>query len=328
MNHIVKKLISVLLISVMPLSMLSACGNIGGTASGGKKVLLSMTDTDDTFRKNLTDALTAAASSEGVTLDISYCGSSLEQQTADISSAESKGYSAVIVRLIDSSTALQMEVAAGKLPIIFVNNQPDDAYLTKDKYVYVGSDEEEAGKLQAEWVLKKLGNPSDMDAIIMMGEKGHSGTIGRTTAVQYTVKDNGCTLNTVFKDYANWTAEGAAADMKTVFKTGKSFDAIFCNNDTMALGVIEALKEEGIDPSTVPVCGVDATADGCEAISKGEMAFTAFQNAEGQAKGALQAAKVLAGGEKLKSVEGSTKDGKYVWIPFEGVDASNVTAYK
>ena len=43
-------------------------------------------------------------------------------------------------------------------------------------------------------------------------------------------------------------------------------DCVICNNDSMALGVMEACKNSGIDCSTLPILGVDATADGCEAI--------------------------------------------------------------
>ncbi len=328
MRKTVKKLFAVALTSAMALMMLAGCGNIAGSASGGKKILLSMNDDQDTFRKLLIDGMTAAAASEGVTLDVAYCGNSLEQQTEDISKAAANGYSAVIVRLVDASTALQMEVAAGDLPVVFVNNQPDENYLKKDKYIYAGSSEEDAGKLQAEWALKKLGNPSSMNVIIMMGEKGHSATIGRTDAVRHTLADNGCKMNVVFKDYANWSDAEAASRMKMFFRTGQSYDAVFCNNDTMALGVVEAIREAGTDPSTVPICGVDATADGCASIESGGMGFTAFQNAEGQAKGAVQAAIVLSKNGKITSVEGGTEDGKYVLVPFEAVDSSNVSKYK
>ncbi len=328
MRKLFRKIFAVTLTSAMALMLLSGCGNITAASSGGKKFLLSMNDEDDTFRKMLVDGMTSAAAEEGVTLDVSFCGNSLEQQTADISKAAANGYSAVIVRLVDASTALQMEVAAGDLPVIYVNNQPDEEYLEKDKYVYAGSSEEDAGALQAEWALKKLGNPSSMNVIIMMGEKGHSATIGRTNAVRHTLTDNGCNVNVVFKDYANWSDTEAAEKMAIFFRTGQPYDAIFCNNDTMALGVVEALKANGVDPSTVPVCGVDATSDGCASIESGEMGFTAFQNAEGQAKGAIKAAKVLSDNGKISSIEGGTKDGKYVLVPFEAVDASNVSKYK
>ena len=72
---------------------------------------------------------------------------------------------------------------------------------------------------------------------------------------------------------------------------------------------MEACKEAGIDLSTLPVLGVDATADGCEAIKNGEMAICLANNTNGQ------------------DVEGITEDGLYVWVPFEKVDNSNVSEY-
>lgn len=64
-------------------------------------------------------------------------------------------------------------------------------------------------------------------------------------------------------------------------KTGSPVDCVICNNDGMALGVVEACKEAGIDLGTLPVLGVDATSDGCEAIKNGDMAFTVYQSGLG-----------------------------------------------
>ena len=57
MRKTVKKLFAVALTSAMALMMLAGCGNIAGSASGGKKILLSMNDDQDTFRKLLIDGL-------------------------------------------------------------------------------------------------------------------------------------------------------------------------------------------------------------------------------------------------------------------------------
>ena len=111
-------------------------------------------------------------------------------------------------------------------------------------------------------------------------------------------------------------------------KTGQDVDAIFCNNDTMALGAVEGLKEFGLDCSKIPVTGVDATADGCASILAGEMAFTVLQDAKGQASAAVQAASVLGKGGDLSTVEGASEDLKYVWVPFSPVDASNAASIK
>jgi ABC-type sugar transport system substrate-binding protein len=66
--------------------------------------------------------------------------------------------------------------------------------------------------------------------------------------------------------------------------TGKKFDALMCNNDEMALGSIDAFKENQIDLTKFPIVGVDAIDDGCKAILSGDMKFTVYQSAKNKAK--------------------------------------------
>ena len=96
----------------------------------------------------------------------------------------------------------------------------------------------------------------------------------------------------------------------------------------MALGACKALKDQGMDPASIPVTGVDATADGCASIAAGEMAFTVFQDADGQGKAAVAAAAALGKGKTVSAVKGATEDGMFVWVPFVPVDASNVSQYQ
>ncbi len=333
-NRLFNRIFACVLTGALVIGALSGCGSkassgaSSGSGSGGGKILFIMTDVEDTFRKTLSDAVVSAGKSKGVTLDMVETGSDIQQQVDLVSSAKSKGYTAIILRAADASTAPQMNGSAGDLPIIYVNSEPSIDHLTQDKYIYVGSDEYEPGKYQAEYVLKKLGNPKSLNVIIFGGEKGHPATVLRTKSVKDTLKKNGCKANYVFLDTANWSDTEALEKFRIFMKTGQSVDVIFCNNDTMALGTLEGLKEYGLDYTKIPVCGVDATADACASIAAGEMAFTAFQNAKGQAEAAVEAAMVLGNGGSISTVEGSTSDGKYVYVPFEAVDASNVSKYQ
>ncbi len=328
-KNILPRIISVLTISVLMVTALIGCASGGSSQSssgGGTKVLFIMTDVNDTFRATLADAIQAAAKDQGVSLDMVETGGSMDTEIDLISSAKSKGYNAIILRPADNSAALQLNVTSNDLPIIYVNNQPSDDHLTANKYIYVGSDEKQAGQYQAEYVIGKLGTGS-MNVIIFEGEKGHSATINRTAAVKTTLKDNGVNANYVFVDYANWSDTEAEAKFDIFMKTGQTVDAIFCNNDTMALGAVNALKKYGLDYTKIPICGVDATADGCASISAGEMAFTVLQNAAGQGAKAVEAAAILGSGGTLEKVEGASEDCKYIWVDFEPVDKSNVSKY-
>lgn len=43
-----------------------------------------------------------------------------------------------------------------------------------------------------------------------------------------------------------------------LLKTTK-YDCIISNNDAMALGAVEAMQQQGLDPKSVPIVGIDAT---------------------------------------------------------------------
>jgi inositol transport system substrate-binding protein len=245
-----------------------------------------------------------------------------------IEQAAQNGYSGCICRLADASTALQMEVAAGDMPIVFVNNDPTSELLKDSKYVYIGSPEQDAGKYEAEYVWNKLGNPTSINLVIMKGEKGHSATEGRSKAAIKYFRDNGVDVNLVFSDYANWTDENAYKYMGILSSVGGKYDAVICNNDTMALGVVKYMQDNGISTKDIPVCGVDATADGCASIAAGGMQFTVLQSAEGQGAKAVEAIAAMVKGNSISDIAGATEDGKYIWVDFEKVDASNVADYQ
>lgn len=330
MNMKFTKLLSIVFTMMLTLTLIAGCGGAkseGGSA-GGSKILYTLTDEDDTFRATLSDAIRNAAKDQGVTLDVQYCGNDIEEQKKQIAGAKAAGYDAIICRLVDTSTALQMEVVANGLPIIFVNNEPDKEYLKEDEFVCVASYEQDAGKFQAEYVWNKLGKPSSLNLIILEGEKGHSGAIGRTNAVKYFFRDNQVDANIVFMDNANWSDTEAYEKLDVFKMTGQPFDAIICNNDTMALGAVKWLKDNGYDTSKYLVAGVDATADGCQSIVDGGMYMTVLQDAGSQGARAVEAAVALGNGKSLSSIEGASKDHKYVWVPFVPVDATNVNEYK
>lgn len=73
---------------------------------------------------------------------------------------------------------------------------------------------------------------------------------------------------------------------------------------------------------------MNATADGCTAITNGTMNFTVYQSATGQGERLIQAGKILAQGGSIKDLDGAAENEKYVWVPFEKVDASNVRNYQ
>lgn len=324
-----KKTLSILLSMVLlGMAVLSGCGSTSGNAASAKevKILLALNEMD-TFRQTLVAAAQNAASQEGIQLDVKDAEGSIEKQVGFLKSAKEDGYHVILCSAVSAETAVELKASADGIPIIFINSCPEDQQLKKDSYIYVGSDESVAGQFQAEYVLNKFANKDEINVVLLMGPKGHSATKGRTSGIKQTLDASGKKINYVFEDYANWNQAQAKELFEVFLKTGSAVDCVMCNNDAMALGVIEACKEAKINLSELPILGVDATADGCAAIQNGDMAFTVYQSALGQGETAVKAALKFALGESVDSLDGVAEDEKYVWVPFEPVDAQNVTDY-
>ena len=64
---------------------------------------------------------------------------------------------------------------------------------------------------------------------------------------------------------------GAQVVVECLLEQGVDFDCVICDNDEMALGVIEALEAAGWDPGAAPIVSVDHTAEGAAALESGKL---------------------------------------------------------
>lgn len=321
-----RKAAALLGVLVLLLTTATGCGGQGAEIHKDVRIFLTLNEMD-TFRQTLVDAAEAKAAQAGVQLDVEDAQGSIENQVEQIKRAAQEGYDVILCSAVSTDTTVELKASAEDTPIVFFNSCPDDKHLEAEKYVYVGSDEQVAGQFQAEFVLDKLSGKNEINVVLIKGPSSHSATLGRTNGVKRALEASGKKINYVFEDSANWNTDEAKALFELFLQTGSSADCVICNNDGMALGVVEACKEAGIDMASLPILGVDATADGCAAIRNGEMAFTVYQSGVGQGEAAIDMAIKLATGKNTKDTEGITEDGKYVWVDFEKVDSSNVSQY-
>ncbi len=290
------------------------CGKSG---SPQQVVGVSMAHFDDNFLTILRTAMTDYAKTlPGVALQFTDAQGDVGKQLSQIENFVAQEAAAIIVNATDSSATPSMtKIARGAgVPIVYVNRRPAEETLP-DGVVFVGSEELQAGTLEME-ELARLMNYRGTVAI-MVGELTSNGAQLRTKAVEQVVaKYPG--MRIVEKQVGNFQRERGLDLMNNWLTAGTQIDAVAANNDEMAIGAIMAIRQAGIPDGKILVGGVDATPDGLAELVKGTLAVTVFQDARGQAKGAVDAAVALARGERMD---------RFVWIPFELVTKQNYKSF-
>ena len=314
------------LVGVLSVLALGGCQKGSGTNGDGVDIYYAAIESGD-YYEGWAKQLEEEAKGAGASFQVGYAENSVETQNSQVKDALKEGCNVLLCGPVSSETVTDIKAAAGEMPIVFLNNAPDDKELESDKYIYVASDGFMAGQYQAEYILEKYQDREEINVAILKGPKGASGAEGRTNGLKKTLEKSGKKINYVFEDNAGWSTEQAQELMGIFLDTGNKVDCVAANNDDMALGAIAACEEAKADMDSIIFLGVDASVKGCQSITEGKLDFTVYQAMSSQISAAVEAAGRLAAGKSIKGIDGATEDRKYVLVPFEKVDAGNVAQY-
>lgn len=165
------------------------------------------------------------------------------------------------------------------------------------------------------------------DANALLKEAGKKDLVyyDSKASTKYLVDQNGKWSASAANDYMNTILSAYSEANKNMV------ELVIANNDEMAKGAISALQaagyNEGDGGKTIPVFGVDATADARALIEEGKMTASVMQDAAGMAKtittlaGNVKDGKNLMDGIKEKFTVDS--DVAKVRVPYQKYDASS-----
>ena len=343
-----KKWTAALLAGVMLVS-LAGCRREEEGSGEAKEVSMGVAvyKFDDTFMTGVRSVMEAEAKAKGASIDVVDSQSTQTRQNEQVDTFITKGMNALAVNPVDRTAAgpIVEKARAKDLPVVFINREPEQSVMNGyDKTWYVGAKAEESGTLAGQiiadyWTANKAAADRNSDGklqyIMIQGEPGHQDATLRTQYSVEALREAGIEVEELGKDTASWDKVKATDLMKT-FITSKgigNIEAVICNNDDMALGVIEALKAEGYNTGDaskfIPVVGVDATAPALAAMQNGSLLGTVLNDAENQGKAAVHIAIAAAQGKTVdkETIGYDLTDGKYVWIPYVKITRDNYSEY-
>ncbi|CAN5755510.1 sugar ABC transporter substrate-binding protein [soil metagenome] len=296
------------------------------TTAMAESIGVTMALFDDNFLTVLRNGMIDYAGTlDGVDIQVEDAQNDVGRQLNQIQNFVASGVDAIIVNPVDTDATVAMTQAASQagIPLVYVNRQPVNVDDLPENQAFIASDELEAGTLQTQDICRQRreqGKDDGAKAVLLMGELANQAARARTQGAQEVAATEECSfIEIVEEQTGNWVRTEGQDLMTNWLSAGVEFDAVISNNDEMAIGAIQAMKNAGLDMNEIVVGGVDATQDALAAMRAGDLDVTVFQDARGQGEGAVDAALAFARGESVEP---------RVYIPYELVTPENMADFE
>lgn len=226
-------------------------------------------------------------------------------QTGQIDNFITAGVDVLIINPVNSSSAetITDKVVGAGIPLVYINREPDadeEKRWEENNWdvTYVGCDARQSGTFQGELIgdlgletIDKNGN-GKIDYIMVEGDPENIDAQYRTEFSVKALEDAGFEVNCLTDQVGNWAQDQAQQIVANALgQYGNDVEVVFCNNDAMALGALQAIDAAGRKVGEdIYLVGVDALSEALENVLNGTMTGTVFNDHFSQSHSAADAA--------------------------------------
>ena len=357
-----KKVVAMAMASMMVFSM-TACGNTADSTPANSEPETEAPATEETdtaeAETETTDAATeeaatdaaedaadAAAATTGEGGNIGVCilegkgytvtfmdgKNDQAEQNNQINNFIAQGVDALIINPVMTSAADQIiaTVKDAGVPTVLINREPTAEQMAAyDKLVYVGCDARQSGTMQGELILDTpnkgdINGDGKVSYIMIQGDPENIDAQYRTEFSVKALTDAGMEVEELDLQRGDWDRnKGQEIAQNDLAKFGEDIEVIFCNNDDMAIGALQAIQAAGRTVNEdIYLVGVDALDAALNEVASGNMTGTVLNDAQGQAEGAVAAMEELLGGKTYAEGEQS------IYVDYVKVTPDNVADFQ
>lgn len=245
------------------------------------KVGVSISTLNNPFFVSVKEGITTLANENDTKTIISDAQNDASKQSNDMDDLIQQKVDVILVNPVDSS-AIQNAVEsanAANIPVITIDRSSDGGEVL----TFVTSDNVKGGEMAANFIVEKVGKGAKVAQL--EGTPGASATRERGEGFENIAKND---LDIIQSQTADFDRAKGLTVMENMLQSNSDIQAVFAQNDEMALGAAEALKSVG--KKDVIVVGFDGNDDGIKAVSEGKIAATIAQQPVEMGKLSLQAA--------------------------------------
>lgn len=223
----------------------------------------------------------------------------VERQIGICENLISRGYGAIVIAPADSKKLVPICKKAIEKNIIVINiDNPLHQETMKQLGIsipFVGSDNRIGAGMVGTYLKNKLAGQGRI--IVIEGIRGVENAKLRKKGFIETVTQNS-TIQIVSSKTANWHTAEALSITTQLLRKHKTIDAIFCANDQMALGALQAIDIMGLS-GTVLLAGYDNIESARDEIRNGRIQATIEQHPELMGKYGVELAWNALNGRKI-----------------------------
>ena len=238
------------------------------------------------------------------------------EQMNQIRNFVTQGFDVMIVNLVQASSEPDVTNICNEagIPVVYINREPDAAEEERWESeglnaTYVGCDARQSGTYQGEEILETA-NKGDINGdgkvsyIMIQGDPENVDAQYRTEFSVKALTDAGMEVEELLKQRGDWDqAKAQQIAQDALNQYGDKIEVIFCNNDAMALGALQAIEAAGRKVNEdIYLVGVDALTEAVQNVIDGKQTGTVFNNHFAQAQAASDIAVKFLSGEKVDAV--------------------------
>ncbi|MGH7486618.1 MAG: sugar ABC transporter substrate-binding protein, partial [bacterium] len=275
---------ALLAVSMLAVSAMAAVGCGGGDGGGSKKIAAVLYSRDVPYYQAIGEGIQQQADDYGWDVNINYTQPDPSAAADGVNTAAVQNPDGIIIDPIDPSALIPAtKQALGKgIPVVALG---DDLADPSARTTYVGGDFVDYGRTKAQWIVDQLNGQGNVG--IVHGIRGITFTEDQNMgATEVFAKNPG--IHVVDGPYAgNFTADVGLSATQNLLTANPNLDAIFFDNDDLALGGAQAAQDRGLN--NVLIVGTDGLAAGLAGLEKRQIDYTRAQCAVDQGRAAVRA---------------------------------------
>lgn len=269
-------------LSIVGVFLLTACGGLdtgGGDANVDSPeaekapeeitIGVSISTLNNPFFDDMRQGIQETAEEAGAEVRVSDAQDDSATQTNDIDDLITQGVDVLVINPVDSA-AIQSSVEnanSANIPVITLDRSSDGGQVL----TYISSDNVAGGEMAAEFILEQIGENGKV--VQLEGVPGASAANERGEGFNNVAQDN---LDVIDSQSANFNRAEGLSVMEDMLQSHGDIQAVFAQNDEMALGALEAIQSSA-SADDIIVVGFDGNEDAIASVENGGLDATVAQ---------------------------------------------------